>query len=410
MKHELVREKEYRQIVEKRLQDNQNLAMAESATMQQEIQDLQKRITTLQHDCAQVTAEKESLLKSLSNKRIEIDSYVARTNLMSEEHRNLSSQIDRLHHQIALTENCLATSRQEKEDQLRQHEQYVMTLTNQSKEQIKDLQENQSKVIEKLKIDHDISIRQCQEKLLQVEKKLATQQYEEELNKLHHRDHESEIARLKQLLCQQEDETKYFKQTIEDKEKSFKEEKIETEAIKLRMKAQDQQLLELQQELRSTRQQQSQQGLKAHFPMGSNPQGIKSNRTRTNQADTSLVDFSIEVPPSPMFSDDFNPGTLSIPASPMVSFTPQLQQYFPNNNQPTLPTVTEQPDSLQSERSFFGVAPERDLHSNMDTESKKITQENERLKAVIKEVSLFAYLWAHNSRFSSDRCAKILSS
>lgn len=380
------------------MEECHHTSISETAALQQEIQNLQKKITAIQHDLAQALAEKESLSNALGNKRMEIDSFVTRTAMMSEEQRNLSHQVEWLQNQIGSVETLLATCRKEKEEQGRQHEQYVTTLSNQFKEQIQDLQDRHTRAIEKLKLDSDAAIRQHQEKQLQAEMKLANYQYEEEFTKMHSKDHQAETSRLQNLVRQQEEDLKKLRNALEDKDKSLKDEKIEMEALKLRMKVQDQQLIDLQQELRTLRQQQSQ--FPGAFVTGKTSNGVmlaslsaKQQRTRnihsSNNGDTSLMDLSIDVPPSPMFSDDFNPGTLSIPASPLVSFTPQLQNYFPGGAQQTLPTVAEQPDSLQSDRSYFGVAGSDDRNqSHVVAETKRLSQENERLKTIIKEVTV----------------------
>ena len=361
------------------------------------MQSLTKTITALQHDVSQLHSEKDSLIHSLTNKRQEIDSYITRMSVLTEEQRVLMYQLDRVNHQNETLEKTLSTLRQERDEQQRQHEQYTRTLSGQFKDQIKDVQTQHTQAIEKIKSEYQTLLKQSDEKILTLEKQLSSSHYEEEWSALqskrNNEDLEYERKRLQGIVEKQEEELKVLKERLEEKERVLKEERLESDASKLRMKVQDQQLADIQQELRLTKQQLASISKGGFGPSASSMKnqrpGAGGRGMFNTVLDTSIPDLSIDVPPSPMFSEDFNPGTISIPASPLVSFTPQLNQYYPNGN-PQLPSVMEQPDSTHSDHSYFGQQQQQQVRQSLshDPNQQRLLDENERLKNIIKEVSL----------------------
>ena len=354
----------------------------------------QKKIHFLQQEVSQLAMERDQLFQKLGQKRVEMESLSSRYNVLSEENEHLHKRKDELQLRLQNTESTLSNVQSEFRD-------YQSKMELQSKLYSSDFEDKLQEIQQQFHDEKSQLQKMHQQQILQFQ----LEKDQENLSKMKasEKSFYDDTQKLQQTIREKEDEIRQLRNSLQEKEQALTNEKVEMEAQKLRMKAQEQQFLATQQELKELKASMFSSTNKMipplpHLKPSGNPMTQRTPMLASANTDYSIGDLMADISvPSPMNSEDFNPGAFSIPSSPMVSYTPQLPAHYQKNSaQPGLPTVDEhQPPSHQnSQQSYFNLQLETDAPSDIapvkDNQSGDIAllSENERLKKVIKEMRL----------------------
>ena len=224
---------------------------------------------------------------------------------------------------------------------------------------------------------------------------------------------EEDILLLQKRIADRESELSISKGTISSLTAELEEQRRECSALKLRFSVHEAQAQKLQQQVKDLEKQLRQAGSFGGM-LNDQPQAHAS-KDYEYSPDSSLRDptgggaaglggtTSVDYPPSPMFSEDLGPVSMSFPNSPMTSFAPHSGYGF-GFGHPGAGVHRSAEDNLSGknkEDTFGGVWGERDrkqLTAEEPSQADALAQENERLKRMVKEVGcmIFSYWFLHS--------------
>jgi chromosome segregation ATPase len=351
------REREFRAIVEQRLADAQLGAAAELEALREETAAMVRRHSTLTREHDALSMERDQLLQRLGTKRVELDS--------------VTSQRDMLQHESQAQQQRIQRLEKEASDVADQYDSLSKEHINYRVEMQRKLDQVAGESSDKLQGEQ----RRRSDGILQLEQK-----HREELaalKQLHERkrdDYEAQAAGMadssrkvfEERLRAQSEEVALLQTRLSASDKQRQEERMEADALRLRHKAQEQQLHLLQQDLKQLRG-------SAYLV-----QTQASNRPSSVQFSTgefNLTDMSLE-PPSPIQSEDMNAS--SWPGSPVPVPVPVPHRLTMAAPPPRM-SATPRASVLLEEQ-------EQAAPRTSDTMADSILAENKKLKLHIREV------------------------
>lgn len=341
----------------KELQEFKKLHELSKESSSKEMQDFYQKYTSVSATNKELVQEKEILLEKLSNKLLENDSLLQQNNLLSQELSTLQTA-----YQVLSKENVTLQS------------SYQLTLAELTSIKVneKDKVRENEKMIEIIKNEGST--------LAEKEKEKIKLQYENEINEIK-RNFLNEIHEYKENYEKQLDLLKNEKNSLnmelKSRDKELSENTLELKAVKHRMELYQQQLLQLQQQMKGLGGNRNPPPLNIIADPSMQPYN-SVDPIPTKSTEFSLSDIDFNFPLSPLVSGDFGPpsntqrsGLLS-PQRAQLQKLAASQRQFNNNN-------------INNPSEYKGIAERESFPSD------QLSKENQFLKQTIREVlRLFA--------------------
>jgi hypothetical protein len=404
MESDVKREREFREIIEKRLEDHQSNTAHEMSILQNDLSAYHEEIRNLTSQLNESRSEQERLLSRLANMRIEMESLERKNKDESQKHQvDLRSQLQDktlpLNNQIT----SLEIEVKRLEAQLEKREE----------EKKNDGKETEKEVIKAN--DYLAQVLNGVSSLTTTASFLETKLYLSAADGFY-RFAAASLLRINEVIVN-------LKKDAEDAYKKASDEKIELDALQLRYNLQEKQLLTAQQDLKNLQKNGSNQtnyntyhgavGLQGayntqsdHRQLAGSGNFVNNNGNNLNplvlrSGEYSLGDINVDIP-SPLVSEDFNPQAFSLPSSPYMLRQPNNahqqnvntgnymngsggQRLFPQQAFPVHNTTasSNHQSGITHPSEYYG---QHNGNQMMGVMSQEAVAENEKLKKVIKEV------------------------
>lgn len=409
-KNEAIRERDFRAVLEKRLEDIQDNAATEAYNLHEEVVQQQRRIHSLEQELDEVKGEKEQTLVKLGTKRVEAETLMAKNRMLSDELESAHDRNRRLEHNYQALEATIAQLQKEYDHYKVLMDRELSLARETAKDDLAEWKRSSNEQLTRVRQNHEEEIQKI--RTLYEEKLHDKQQEVDEVRALHrndtlhlHSDQEKD-AEITQLKIQ-----------VQVKDKALQDERMEAEALKLRLKALESQLLTSTQELRQLKGAGTGTGLlrpgvstSIQVPSSSTQQGMTPGPPTTT--DMSLPEIPTFDMPSPMMSEDFNLSHLQYPDSPVFPASKYARGRSHGGGSTmagyAAGIASNGDDDLTGPRYGFSPAPRAaaisasvpppppppplasfplsHLHDGDKQALDAITAENEMLKKVVKEV------------------------
>lgn len=353
------REREFRGIVEQRLGEAQATAAAEIETLRTELSNLSKRQAVLLQEQDVLRSEKDQLLQRLGTKRVEADSLVAQKQLLENDVNLSTERIQRTERELADLRNQLSAAQQEHAQYRADMEKRCNQLAQEGEEKLEAEQQRSREAIQRVESKYKTQ--------MDIFKQEMDQERQNRETHFHRRMEEQEQDLLARLRSQQEEADEH----VATLKRELTEYKTEADAVKLRLKAQEQQILTLQQDLKQARLSTT---VASNGPLpGVAAPPSRSATVQFSTEDLTLGDISL---PSPMNSELNGLSWMGSPVQPSGTLPP-----------PPPPRFSTTPRTSHGEEDFIN-ATRAIAENKARTEAiDAVTAENEKLKQLIREVS-----------------------
>eukprot|EP01039_Chlorochromonas_danica_P002167 gene2166-2365_t len=351
------REREFRGIVEQRLGDAQATAAAEIETLRTELSNLSKRQAVLLQEQDALRSEKDQLLQRLGTKRVEADSLVAQKQLLENDVNLSTERIQRTERELADLRAQLSTTQQEHAQYRADMEKRYNQLVQEGEEKLEAEEQRSREAIQRMESKYKTQ--------LEIFKQEMDQERQNRETHFHRRMEEQEQDLHARLRSQQEEADEH----VAALKRELTECKTEADAVKLRLKAQEQQILTLQQDLKQARLSTT---IASNGPLPSVvAPPSRSATVQFSTEDLTLGDISL---PSPMNSELNGLSWMGSPMQPSGSLPPPPPRFS------TTPRTSHgEEDFVNSTRA---IAENKARTEAIDT----LTAENEKLKQFIREM------------------------
>lgn len=295
LKQEINRERDFRSVLEKRLEDYQMNAASETSTLHDEIISMQKRVNSLDQELAQVRSEKDQALVKLGNKRIELETLLAKNKLLSDEIEHAQERSKRLeqnYHSVELTQQQLQREFESYRNIVEKEQKHSQET---AREEITEIRRTSAATIQKLRDDHAEEMAK-----LRALYDTKLQENSTDVSRLLHAKDDELLNEMKT----KEAMINTLRIQLQAREKALNEERTESDALRLRLKAQENQLMNVTQEFKSLQRRSS--------------GGRLNEPNTTGTGDFSIPDIAIDFPSPLQSEDNFHSHNHALLDSPTV--------------------------------------------------------------------------------------------
>lgn len=366
---ELTVEKDFRRTVEGRLEEVKQSAQRDLSVLERDVDELHKAELRQQKEIAQLKDERDAILQRYTSAKLELEALDMRYHVMYVDCESACEEVASLRVRLGASEAQLTQSQHEFQDfrcKIGEKENEVLK---KSSAQLLDAKSSMYQELSRLKTEHEEAMREAA--------KLSEARQTQLLREVEDR-HKEEMLSIQRRLANAESDLELAKERWKLQSKQLDDERTDGAALRLRLKLQESQILKIQQE-------------------------ASELKMQTSSSNTHLRLHAVDYAPSPMFSEDQGPVSLSFPNSPNLSMRLSAEHLqlpgggafnsadFSSNNQRKLtfdpPDAALRRDSSHPPRHSEPPPPPPSAEQAANTSKLELlAEENDRLKRIVRDM------------------------
>lgn len=366
---ELTVEKDFRRTVEGRLEEVKQSAQRDLSVLERDVDELHKAELRQQKEIAQLKDERDAILQRYTSAKLELEALDMRYHVMYVDCESACEEVASLRVRLGASEAQLTQSQHEFQDfrcKIGEKENEVLK---KSSAQLLDAKSSMYQELSRLKTEHEEAMREAA--------KLSEARQTQLLREVEDR-HKEEMLSIQRRLANAESDLELAKERWKLQSKQLDDERTDGAALRLRLKLQESQILKIQQE-------------------------ASELKMQTSSSNTHLRLHAVDYAPSPMFSEDQGPVSLSFPNSPNLSMRLSAEHLqlpgggafnsadFSSSNQRKLtfdpPDAALRRDSSHPPRHSEPPPPPPSAEQAANTSKLELlAEENDRLKRIVRDM------------------------
>ena len=366
---ELTVEKDFRRTVEGRLEEVKQSAQRDLSVLERDVDELHKAELRQQKEIAQLKDERDAILQRYTSAKLELEALDMRYHVMSVDCESACEEVASLRVRLGASEAQLTQSQHEFQDfrcKIGEKENEVLK---KSSAQLLDAKSSMYQELSRLKTEHEEAMREAA--------KLSEARQTQLLRDVEDR-HKEEMLSIQRRLANAESDLELAKERWKLQSKQLDDERTDGAALRLRLKLQESQILKIQQE-------------------------ASELKMQTSSSNTHLRLHAVDYAPSPMFSEDQGPVSLSFPNSPNLSMRLSAEHLqlpgggafnsadFSSSNQRKLtfdpPDAALRRDSSHPPRHSEPPPPPPSAEQAANASKLELlAEENDRLKRIVRDM------------------------
>lgn len=367
---ELTVEKDFRRTVEGRLEEVKQSAQRDLSVLERDVDELHKAELRQQKEIAQLKDERDAILQRYTSAKLELEALDMRYHVMSVDCESACEEVASLRVRLGASEAQLTQSQHEFQDfrcKIGEKENEVLK---KSSAQLLDAKSSMYQELSRLKTEHEEAMREAA--------KLSEARQTQLLREVEDR-HKEEMLSIQRRLANAESDLELAKERWKLQSKQLDDERTDGAALRLRLKLQESQILKIQQE-------------------------ASELKMQTSSSNTHLRLHAVDYAPSPMFSEDQGPVSLSFPNSPNLSMRLSAEHlqlpgggafnsadFSSSSNQRKLtfdpPDAALRRDSSHPPRHSEPPPPPPSAEQAANTSKLELlAEENDRLKRIVRDM------------------------
>ena len=357
--NELDREKEFRAAAEKRLKEQQSSTQQEWGSLSHEIADARKAEASVRKENQALTIERDSYVEARAVARAEADAAELRCRSCIAEIEALRVEVESAKNRLIASELQLAKTETELAETKRAAVETALAAERRASEWVADV--DQARAADALRM-RESAMAEASGRV-----QAMVGEYESRLTEME--------VRCVEAYAERDD----ARAQVERCMSAVDEERVESNALRLRLQLMDGQMGDLQHRLVATGEGRGmrREGFSVELEAG------YEATLPTRDGPTAGRDHLTGGPPSPAFSEDFGPA--SLPDSPLHP-TPPAHQHRNSFNYRQQYTDRAAPLPASALSSTDGSAFRTDQEGREGREGDFLAEENERLKAIIRDM------------------------